>query len=355
MRFYRFTAAALALGCALTSAGCKKAEPAAAAGTEAAKPTDPAAATATGTPGAAEAPAAAQPGTAQPANAEALKPADPAAAAGGPATASASVLSDPCPAPGEDPAACPAKPATVDPDIQIAHVLIGWKGSLPIDVAISKPEALTLATQLAHDARKPGSDFMALVWQHSKDPGPGVYRVTPETRGKFVPPFTAMAESLGVGQVDVVETSFGFHVMKRLPATFVAPEKPIEKVITDACPGDGEDAAACPSTQDPKPTATKVSHILIGYAGSLPGTPVTRTKDEAKMLAIKLCHDARKKGADFEPLMKANTQDPGPGTYPVDKDAGLVPPFKSLGLALGKGQVDIVETSFGYHVMKRVE
>ncbi|MSP91157.1 MAG: hypothetical protein EXR79_05045 [Myxococcales bacterium] len=353
MRYFRVSAAVLALGCALTSVGCKKVEPA----TEAAKSADPAAATAPGAaaaPGAAPAPAAAPPAPA-PGAAETPNPGDPATAAGAPASASLSVLRDLCPAAGEDPAACPAKPAAVDKDIQIAHVLIGWKGSLPIDVAITKPEALTLATKVAHDARKPGADFMALVWQHSKDPGPGVYHVTADTRGKFVPPFTAMAESLGIGQVDVVETSFGFHVMKRLPADFVSPEKPIEKVITDACPGDGEDAAACPTAQDPPPTATKVAHILIGFAGSLPGTPVTRTKDEAKALAIKLCHDARKKGADFETLMKANTQDPGPGTYPVDKDAGLVPPFKSLGLALGKGQVDIVETSFGYHVMKRVE
>ena len=53
--------------------------------------------------------------------------------------------------------------------------------------------------------------------------------------------------------------------------------------------------------------------------------------------------------------MKANSKDPGPGTYPVDANAQLVPPFKQLGLSLGKGQIDIVETSFGYHVMKRVE
>ena len=53
--------------------------------------------------------------------------------------------------------------------------------------------------------------------------------------------------------------------------------------------------------------------------------------------------------------MKANSQDPGPGTYPVSPEAALVPPFKQLSLTLGKGQLDVVETSFGYHVIKRNE
>jgi hypothetical protein len=294
--------------------------------------------------------------------AEAQKPAEPAAAAApeaasptAPATPSLSVLNDPCPMPGEDAAACPSRPGAVDPQIMVAHVLIGWQGSLPVKTERTKADALKLATEIAHEARKAGTDFIPLVWKHGQDPGPGVYPVNPETRGRYVPPFTAMAESLGVGQVDVVETGFGYHVMKRVPNDFVAPDKPLEAVMTDACPGDGEDAAACPSKQEPKPTKTKVSHVLIGYAGSLPGTPVTRTKDEAKALAVKLAHDARKKGAKFEDLMKANTQDPGPGTYDVTPDAGLVPTFKQLGLTLGVGQVDVVETPFGYHVMKRVE
>ena len=266
------------------------------------------------------------------------------------------VLTDACPMPGEDPAACPAKPATVDDNIKVAHVLVGWDGSLPgKPIKRTKEEALALAKQIAHEARKPGNDFIGLVWKHSDDSGPGVYDVTPNMRGRYVPQFTAMALSLGVGQVDIVPTRFGFHVMKRVPFDFVTPEKPLIKVLTDLCPAAGEDPATCPTEQNPKPTKTTVSHILIGYMGSLPGENVTLTKDEAKKKAIEIAHQARKKGADFAALMKANSKDPGPGTYPVDKDAQLVPPFKQLGLSLGKGQVDIVETSFGFHVMKRVE
>lgn len=266
------------------------------------------------------------------------------------------VLTDACPMPGEDAAACPKKPEKVDDDIKVAHVLVGWDGSLPgKKVGRTKEEALKLATELAHEARKPGNDFIALVWKHSDDGGPGVYDVTPNMRGRYVPQFTALALTLGIGQVDVVQTRFGYHVMKRLPFTFEMPEKPLAKILTEPCPQAGEDPASCPTVQNPKPTKTTVSHILIGYMGSLPGENVTLTKDEAKKKAIELAHQARKKGADFNALMKANSKDPGPGTYPVDANAALVPPFKQLGLSLGKGQVDIVETNFGYHIMKRVE
>ena len=124
---------------------------------------------------------------------------------------------------------------------------------------------------------------------------------------------------------------------------------------SDRCPQAGEDPAACPSKQTPKPTKVTVMHILIGYQGSLPGETVTISKDEAKKKAIGLLHEARKKGADFAALMKANSQDKGPGTYPVTPDAGLVPPFKQLSLTLGKDQIDVVETNFGFHVIKRTE
>lgn len=266
------------------------------------------------------------------------------------------VLTDPCPMPGEDPATCPKKPEKVDENIKIAHVLVGWDGSLPgKKIGRTKEEALKLAKEIAHEARKPGADFIGLVWKHSDDNGPGVYDLTAQTRGKFVPQFTALALTLGLGQVDVVATRFGYHVMKRMPWEFVVPEKPLVKVMTDACPAAGEDPSTCPTVQTPKPLKATVSHILIGYAGSLPGENVTRTKEEALKKAVEIAHQARKKGADFAALMKANSQDPGPGTYPVDPDAHLVPPFKQLSLSLGKGQLDVVETSFGYHVIKRTE
>ncbi len=303
------------------------------------------------------------PATAEASAAKATPPTpavDPAKAASATAGAAAkgplgaSILTDACPAPGEDAATCPKKPDKVDDNIQVGHVLIGWDGSLPgKKIGRNQDQAKQLAVQVAHEARKTGADFVKLIWAHSSDPGPGIYKITPDLRMRYVPAFTAMALSLGEGQIDVVETKFGYHVMKRLPFDFKAPEKPLEKVATDACPAAGENPKTCPTVQDPKPVKATVSHILIGYQGSLPGENVTRTKEEAKKLAIDLLHEVRKTGADFAAAMKKNSQDPGGGTYPVTPEAGLVPPFKQLSLSLGVGQIDIVETSFGFHIIKR--
>lgn len=313
MRRFRLVTAAAVLAVSVTA--CKKEEPAPV--------------TATATPEAAGADAVAGAPATPPPPAPVPPPAaaSPSANAGD-AALGKSALTDPCPMPGEDPATCPSIQAKVDDNIQVGHVLVGWEGSLPgKKVGRNQEDAKKLATQLAHEARKPGTDFVKLIWAHSDDPGPGVYKVTPDLRGRYVPPFSAMATSLGEGQVDVVETKFGYHVMKRVPFTFVPAEKPLEKVATDPCPQAGEDPATCPTKQEPAPTQATVSHILIGFAGSLPGENVTLTKDEAKALAIKLLHDTRKKGADFAKIMKDNSKDPGPGTYPVNAEAQLVPPF----------------------------
>ncbi len=341
-RCLRLASAIGAIGATLIVMGC---------GDKTKKPTETAAATAEPAAAAKTAEAAAQP-TAKPAAAPtSAATAQPAAAAEG-----ASVMDGPCPLPGEAEAACPHKPAQVDALVKVAHILIGWDGSTPgPKPGRDEAAALSLARQLAHDARKPGSDFIAAMWKNSQDPGPGVYDITPQTRTRMVAPFTNMAESLGVGQVDIVRSRFGFHVMKRVPSDFALPEKPLDQVMTDACPAAGEDPAACPKTAEPKPARTKVSHILIGFKGSLPGRPIERTKEEARKLAVDVAHQARKQGADFDALMKAHSQDPGPGTYEVTPAAGLVPPFKQLGLSLSVGNVDIVETQFGFHVMKRVE
>lgn len=342
MRTYRSLSAAvapIALAALVATTGCNKTADKAPAAAPVAEPAKTA-----------EAPKAEEPKPAEAAVAPAAAPS--------PTAAPAAVMTDPCPAEGEDPAACPKRPDQVDDQIKVAHILIGWQGSLPgKTVTRTKEEAKKLAIDVAHQARKQGADFIPLMWQHSQDPGPGVYEATPEMRKRFVPEFGAMATSLGLGQVDIVESRFGYHVMKRVPFDFAAPEKPLEVIVTDACPGEGEDPAACPSKQDPAPKEVEVSHILVAYQGAMRAAPeVKRSKDEAKKLAIELAHKARKKAADFGKIKdEAKSDDPGPGTYPVSADAPMVPPFKTMALRLGVGQVDVVETDFGYHVMKRTK
>ena len=66
-----------------------------------------------------------------------------------------------------------------------------------------------------------------------------------------------------------------------------------------------------------------------------------------------------KKGEKIEPLMKELSEDGGSaeaGTdYEVTPDAGLVQPFKDLGLRLNVGEVGAVKTQFGIHIIQRIE
>ena len=57
--------------------------------------------------------------------------------------------------------------------------------------------------------------------------------------------------------------------------------------------------------------------------------------------------------------MKEFSEDPGSSktgeAYDIAPDAPMVPGFLKLGLRLKVGEVGIVLTEFGYHVMKRTE
>src|SRR5262249_6189328 len=90
-------------------------------------------------------------------------------------------------------------------------------------------------------------------------------------------------------------------------------------------PGGGSYLSPTPAPTLPLPTAPPIptaagpahitlQHILIGFKGSAQPTNATRTMTEAQQLATSLLAQA-KGGADFDALMKANSDDPGPGIY----------------------------------------
>ena len=97
--------------------------------------------------------------------------------------------------------------------VRASHILIMVpKGS---DVA-AKTAARTKAADILKDV-KAGKDFAALAKQHSQDPGSaqnggdlGFFQP-----GQMVGPFNDVAFKLAPGQVsDLVETEFGFHIIK---------------------------------------------------------------------------------------------------------------------------------------------
>jgi peptidyl-prolyl cis-trans isomerase NIMA-interacting 1 len=122
------------------------------------------------------------------------------------------------PAPVEAVAASAA--AAPVPDAIIAqHILVAYKGAkrVPKGVTRSKAEAKTRAVEALAKIQS-GTPFEDAVTQYSDDAG-SVDRMG--SVGKFRrdamdPAFSAAAFALRVGQVsDVVETPFGFHVIKR--------------------------------------------------------------------------------------------------------------------------------------------
>ncbi len=135
-----------------------------------------------------------------------------------------------------------------------------------------------------------------------------------------------------------------------------------------------EEAKAAAGTMPVKPATmpehVQVQHILIGFAGSIPGKGITRTKEEAKKLAYEVLERARK-GEDFDALVKQFTDDsppgiygmsgigvaPGAGEYPRDR---MVPAFGNVGFAISPGNIGIADydekaSPYGWHIIKRLK
>ncbi len=108
-----------------------------------------------------------------------------------------------------------------------------------------------------------------------------------------------------------------------------------------------------------RPESATASHILIRYAGSARApADITRSKDEAKQLAVSIAKRAQAPGADFGALARQYTEDPSGksnggklGTFTRDR---MVPEFSKATFELTPGSVsDPVETIYGYHIIYR--
>jgi hypothetical protein len=102
------------------------------------------------------------------------------------------------------------------------------------------------------------------------------------------------------------------------------------------------------------------SHILVAYRGATRAKPtVTRTKDEARALALSLAARAREPGTDFSKLARDSSDGPSGiegGALPKFGRQQMVKPFSDAAFALQPGQIsDVVETNFGFHIIKRTE
>lgn len=117
--------------------------------------------------------------------------------------------------------------------------------------------------------------------------------------------------------------------------------------------------------REPRSNKTKVKHILISWkdksdafgSGADPRA-LKRTKLDAEREVRSLMQQIAA-GADFDALMKAHSEDRGSAAdaeaYDVSPDAQLVIEFRQLGLRLDVDEVGVVETDFGFHIIKRLQ
>ena len=102
--------------------------------------------------------------------------------------------------------------------------------------------------------------------------------------------------------------------------------------------------------------SVKASHILLAYTGATRANPdVNRTKEEAEAKAKELLKEAKKSGVVFSELARDNSDGP---SAPQGGDLGyfqrgvMVPEFNDFAFNNNVGAIGLVETDFGFHIIK---
>jgi peptidyl-prolyl cis-trans isomerase D len=117
--------------------------------------------------------------------------------------------------------------------------------------------------------------------------------------------------------------------------------------------------------REPLANTAQVKHVLIGwkdlgeaYQGRLDPRAAKRDKAAAEA-EVKSLVGQLAAGADFDTMMKTHSEDLGSAStaraYTVTPQAQLVIEFRQLGLRLKVGEIGVVESDFGFHIIKRVE
>jgi hypothetical protein len=172
---------------------------------------------------------------------------------------------------------------------------------------------------------------------------------------------TGGAGAAGAGTGSMVKTA---PLTAEIPGTASVAPLPVDVATAAAAatrPPDIESKDIL--AREPIAPTGEVKHILVAWAelepafrGHMDPRAKSRTKDQADALAWDLYNEL-KAGKPIEPLMAVYSEDPGSARtgngYPFSADAMLVPPFKNLSMRLNVGEVGIVQTNYGWHIIKR--
>ena len=106
-----------------------------------------------------------------------------------------------------------------------------------------------------------------------------------------------------------------------------------------------------------RPDSMRASHILFSYKGALKAAEtLTRTKDRAKIIADSVLAVIKKNPKQFDTLAKTISDDPAAKEKAGDlnwfADGTMVGPFNEACIKGKEGDLKVIETDFGYHVIK---
>jgi peptidyl-prolyl cis-trans isomerase SurA len=209
----------------------------------------------------------------------------------------------------------------------VRHILIrkaGAPGSGP--ETRSQASADSLAQALLQRIRA-GEDFRELAREYSEDPSSvDGGEIAPLLPDDAPPEFMAAARALQPGQVsEVIESVMGFHIIQRRRMARVTAQ-----------------------------------HILVRFAGavSCPDS-ITRSRDEALALAERILAEVRHPDASFPVAARFYSEDKQTamqGGYLGSFLRGKMDPnFERVAFALQVGEIsDIVETPYGFHIIRRI-
>jgi len=105
------------------------------------------------------------------------------------------------------------------------------------------------------------------------------------------------------------------------------------------------------------PDSVRASHILIPFVGSQrAAAEVVRTREEAEKLADSILNVVKRRRNKFGKLAKEFSSDIGSAAKKGDLDwfgyTRMVPAFRDFAFANKKGAIGIVESPFGFHIIK---
>ena len=225
------------------------------------------------------------------------------------------------------------RPHDIPKEMAAAQILVSFFGAegAPPWIKRTRQQAQARAKKIAAEVRKNPGSFARTAMAMSDGPHrrEGGY-LHPWRRGKMIPAFEQAVARLPAGGISgPVETIFGFHVVQR------------HRVLPNI--------------------KVSASHLLVAYKGALrAGAAVTRSRQEAQARAEKLLLQLGSAPDTFAGLVREHSDGPratdgGPmGIWTVGRNK-KPPVFDRVLSALQVGQVagELVESPFGFHILKR--